>query len=159
MQPVCSYASSWTFEYLLITSRVYLHSANHLVRFYYQVFRQRADETCWPSTGRSWSQTCHFGPHHPSFWRNTGSYCVISVTKGSHLAADWKCPPDWPRKTWLPGTTSHRGSGLWHWRDLVASPWLFYVEIATTLTGQMQWVSDWVSTCAHKAHMCVYTVL
>ena len=31
--------------------------------------------------------------------------------------------------------TSHRGSGLWEWRDWVASPWLFYVEIAMSLAG------------------------
>jgi len=38
--------------------------------------------------------------------------------------------------------TSHRGSRLWHWRDLVASSWSFYVEIATTLGGQaQQWLS------------------
>jgi len=30
----------------------------------------------WPSTGHSWSQTCHFWPHHPSSWRNTG-WCLL----------------------------------------------------------------------------------
>ena len=83
---------------------------------------------------------------------------VINVTSGSHLAAGRKHPPGQPRKTWLQevivdqATPSHHASGLWHWRDLVASPWSFYVEIATTLAGQtQQWVCEWddISTTGH----------
>jgi len=81
-----------------------LHSANQLVWFYYQWFHERADKTCWPFTGHSWSQTCQFGPHYPPSWRNTAHTVlqhVVNVTKGSHLAEGWKHPPGRPRKTWL----------------------------------------------------------
>jgi len=52
--------------------------ANQLVWFSYQWFRQRDNKTCWPSTCHRWSQTCHFGPHHPSSWRNVSSYRVTA---------------------------------------------------------------------------------
>ena len=42
-------------------------------------------------------------------------------------------------------TTSHRGWGLLHWHDMVASPWWFYLKIAATLAGQAQ--HEWVSEC------------
>jgi len=100
-----------------------------------------------PSTGRSWSQTCHFWPHHPSSsWRNAGSYCVTACYQRNK----WKSPCSRLEASTRStkenmATASHHGSGLWHWRDLVASPWSFYMEIATTLVGQMQqWVSEWV---------------
>jgi len=59
----------------------------------------------------------------------------------------WKSPcsrlEESTRSTTEDRATSHRRSGLWHWRDLVASPWSFCMEITTTtLTGCVQqWVS------------------
>ena len=91
------------------------------LRFYYQWFRQRADETCWPSVGHSWSQTCHFGPRHPSSWRNTPHTMlqhVTNVTNGSHFAAGWIEASSRSTMENM-AAASHRGSGLWHWRDLV----------------------------------------
>jgi len=94
-------------------------------------------------TGCGWLQTCHFGLFGTFCWRNTGSYCLTAC----YQCHKWKSPcsrleASSRSTTENMTTTSHRGSRLWHWSDLVASPWSFYVEIAMTLAGQAeQWVN------------------
>jgi len=57
--------------------RTALLSANHYWHDFVISLREQTKLVAWPSTGHNWSQTSHFGPHHPPSWRNTGSYRVI----------------------------------------------------------------------------------
>jgi len=90
-----------------------LHSANHLVWFYYQWFQQRADETCWPFTGRSWSDMPIWATLSTFLknYRLIPCYSMLSTSLTSTLLqAGSVHQVDHGNMA----TTSHHIAGLWH---------------------------------------------
>jgi len=112
-------ANPLTFEWCAVRELVTMFAMLYLIHFTV-VGIVGADGT-WPSIGHSWLQTCRFGPHHPPSWRNAGSYRV-TAWKSPWLEASTRSRP-W--KTWLQQVIADQTDSLWHWHDLVASPWSF----------------------------------
>ena len=129
------------------------HSTSQLIRFCCQWFSQGADNTCWPSTGHSWSQTCHFGPHYPLRWRNIGSFCLTC----SSLKASTRCRP-W--KTWLQQVVADQDCDIdviWlqahdhsTWRSLQPS----LVRRSSERVSELGVITPWVGTNSSVVHAC-----
>jgi len=150
MQPVGSYASSWTFECLLIISEVSLHSANQLVWFYYQSsIRGRTKLVDLP--------------------------LVVADRRHAILGHIIRLPEETPAHTVLQHVNSVT-NGWVSTRSTTENMATWYNNSSRIMTVTLIWsggkpmivlrgdcydpdwsgtVSEWLSTCAHKAHVCL----